>query len=125
MAETLSAMTPAEGTTETSALSTSALAFLLFFMFTDCKGFFNVAIGFMAARSTMFSPFVMPPSIPPELLFFLKNFLVPLSKNISSCTSEPGFRETSNPRPISTALIPGIDMIALARFASSLLSHWV
>ena len=35
MADTLSAITPEDGTTHTSALSTCALAFFLVFIFTD------------------------------------------------------------------------------------------
>ncbi len=59
-AATASATTPAAGTAQTSERSTLALKGFLLKMSTERSGFMSVGMGFMAARSTMFSPLLMP-----------------------------------------------------------------
>ncbi len=69
--DTASPMTAAAGTAHTSDLSTVAFTGFFVLISTLESGFFNVAMGFMAAFMIISSPVVMPPSMPPELLPFL------------------------------------------------------
>ena len=76
------------------------------------------AMGFMAARSTISSPFDMPPSMPPARFVFLKYPSSPPEK-ISSCTSLPRRDAAAKPSPTSTPLTACTLMSAEARRASS------
>ena len=58
--------TPAAGTVQESVRSRSAWAGSWVAMSTERRGLVSVGSGFMAQRTTIGSPVVMPPSIPPE-----------------------------------------------------------
>ena len=60
-----SATTASASTAETSLRSTSACAGSPVSRSTDASGFISVGSGFIAARTTISSPFDMPPSMPP------------------------------------------------------------
>src|SRR5207248_4159617 len=63
-----SATTASASTAETSLRSTSALAASPVWRSTEASGFISVGSGFMPARTTISSPFDMPPSMPPARL---------------------------------------------------------
>ena len=66
----------------------------------------SVGMGFIAIRTTIVSPFVMPPSIPPARLVRRRND--ESSYSSSSCTCEPRSEALSNASPISTPFIAWI-----------------
>ena len=103
------------GTAVTSLRSTTAAATSDVVVSMVCNGDMSVEIGFMATRTTIGSPLVMPPSRPPARLVTrctLPVMVRPGAMVISSCTSAPVMRADSNPMPISTPLTAGMDSMA-------------
>ena len=95
---------------------------------TLASGLPSVLIGFIAPRTTIGWPLVMPPSMPPAWFVDLvkPSDGVPRwagSKLISSWTCEPGRRAASKPRPISTPLNAWMPTTAAARRLSSRAFH--
>ena len=98
-----SATTPAAGTAVTSLRWLIALAGSPERTSTVSRALGTVEIGFIAARTRITSPVLMPPSIPPARLVRL---LMPLfAASISSCAAEPRRRAVAKPSPISTPLM--------------------
>ena len=81
---------------------------------TEPSGFISVGSGFIAARTTISSPFETPASIPPAW-FVERRWSVP----ISSWASEPNLAASEKPSPISTPLTAWIPITAAASRASS------
>src|SRR5581483_8914760 len=79
-----SATTASASTAATSERSTSACAGSPVCRSTDASGFISVGSGFIAARTTISSPFEMPASIPPARFVSRRR-----STRISSWASEP------------------------------------
>mmetsp|Transcript_6151 Transcript_6151/g.18635 ORF Transcript_6151/g.18635 Transcript_6151/m.18635 type:complete len:250 (-) Transcript_6151:424-1173(-) len=83
-----------------------------------------VEVGLNAMRRTMFSPFEIPPWMPPDLFVFVLILLLPSMSSStvmnSSLCSLPAIRVEANPLPISNPLVAGRDIMALASSASSL-----
>ena len=120
--------TAAAGTAQTSLRSIAAGASFIVARSTERSGFMSVEIGFIVTVTRTSSPLVTPPSSPPALLVGRARPLrVPealaTAGTISSCTFEPGRWATSDPRPMPTALIAGMDISACASRPSSLRSH--
>ena len=74
----------------------------------------SVGSGFIAARTTISSPFETPASMPPAR-FVVRRRSVP----ISSCASEPRSPASAKPSPISTPFTAWIPITAAASRASS------
>ena len=85
------------------------------------SGLRSVDTGFWAARTTIGSPLLMPPSMPPAR-FDVRRQPAP-SASTTSWTALPGRSTTPNPRPISTPFTPGMAMTAPASWPSSRVSH--
>src|SRR5579864_1426979 len=109
-----SATTASASTADTSLRSTSACAASPLSRSTDPSGRISVGNGFIAARTTISSPFDMPPSMPPARFDVLR-----LSVPISSCASDPRMPASAKPSPISTPFTAWIPMSAAASRASS------
>lgn len=60
--------TDAAGTAQISDLSYEAATGSFVSKSTDLKDFFNVGIGFIYALTTIGSPLLIPPSIPPRII---------------------------------------------------------
>src|SRR2546430_5555504 len=97
-----SATTASASTAATSLRSTSASPVSPVARSTERSGRISVGRGFMAARTTISSPFETPPSIPPARLVS-RCRPAPL-RRISSCAAEPRRPASANPSPISTPL---------------------
>ena len=76
----------------------------------------SVGSGFIAARTTISSPFEMPPSMPPAR--FVSRWSRRSSRTISSCASEPRSRASAKPSPISTPFTAWMPISAAASRAS-------
>src|SRR5215472_1932175 len=116
-----SATTPAAGTAVTSLRWLMARAGSPVRTSTVPSARGTVEIGFIAARTRIGPPVLIPPSIPPARLVTRRTPSAPGS--ISSCASEPGRAAVANPSPISTPLIAGMLIIAPASRPSSRRSH--
>ena len=81
------------------------------------SGFISVGSGFIAIRTTIGSPFDMPPSMPPARFVRRRNDAS--SNSSSSCTSEPRREAFANPSPISTPFMAWIASAAAPSRASS------
>src|SRR5579863_120290 len=112
-----SATMAAAGTTQTSLRTIVAGASVFSCRFTDGRGFISVGIGFTETRTTIGSPLLIPPSMPPARLL-RRTTLSPSSAN-ASCAREPGVAPDRVPRPISTARTVCIPISAPARTPSS------
>src|SRR5439155_943513 len=86
-ATTASATTASASTADTSLRSTSASPGSPVWRSTEASGCISVGRGFIAARTTISSPFETPPSIPPARLVVRCN--PRSSRTISSWASEP------------------------------------
>ena len=84
----------------------------------DFRGDRIELVGLTANLTTIGSPVVIPPRIPPAV--FVRNPGYPLIIRISTDASLPGVDTISNPSPISTAFTAFIDIIALAKSLSIL-----
>ena len=83
----------------------------------SASGRISVGSGFIAARTTISSPFETPPSMPPAR--FVSRCRPRSSRTISSCASEPRSPESAKPSPISTPFTAWIPISAAASRASS------
>ncbi len=81
---------------------------------TESSGFISVGSGFIAARTTTGSPFVIPASRPPA--WFVRRTS---PGSISSCASDPRTRASAKPSPTSTPFTAWIPIRAKASRASS------
>ena len=108
-----SATTASASTAATSERSTSACAGSPVARSTEPSGFISVGSGFIAARTTISSPFETPASIPPAWFDVRR-----LSMPISSWASEPSLPASANPSPISTPFTAWIPITAAASRAS-------
>ncbi len=115
-----SATTPAAGTAVTSLRWLMALAGSPVLMSTVASARGTVEIGFIAARTLIGFPVLMPPSMPPARLVSLRT--PPGAGSISSCACEPRLAADAKPSPISTPLMAGMLIMAPASLASSLRS---
>ena len=88
---------------------------------TDCSGCISVGSGFIAARTTISSPFEMPASIPPAR--FVSRYRPRSSRWISSCASEPRSSASAKPSPISTPFTAWMPITAAASRASRRVSR--
>merc|ERR1719401_1931474 len=74
-------------------------------------------------RKTMFSPELMPPSVPPAWFVLHFNRPLPILLEKQSLWLEPLKRQDLKPSPISKALTAGNDIIAFPSSASNLSKH--
>mmetsp|Transcript_6484 Transcript_6484/g.19173 ORF Transcript_6484/g.19173 Transcript_6484/m.19173 type:complete len:283 (-) Transcript_6484:384-1232(-) len=120
-----STMGTALGTTQGSCLplktvSTSSASLVTVFCLMAM-----VEVGLKAMWRTMFSPFEMPPWMPPDLFVFVLILLLPAMSSSTAVTNSslcslPVMVVDENPLPISKPLVAGRDIMALASSASSL-----
>ena len=80
----------------------------------SASGFISVGSGFIAARTTISSPFEMPASIPPAWFVCRRR-----SVSISSCASRAELPASAKPSPISTPFTAWMPITAAASRASS------
>ena len=80
----------------------------------SASGFISVGSGFIAARTTISSPFETPASIPPAWFVSRRR-----SGRISSCAWEPRSAARAKPSPISTPFTAWMPISANASRASS------
>ena len=104
------ATTARASTAATSLRSTSASAGSPLPRSTDRSGRISVGSGFIAARTTISSPFETPPSIPPARFVSRRS-----PGRISSCAWEPRSSASPKPSPISTPFTAWIPISAAAR----------
>src|SRR5919201_879498 len=108
-----SATTASASTAEVSLRSTRASPGSPVCRSTERRGRMSVGSGFIAARTTISSPFDTPASIPPARFVARRR-----SGSISSCAAEPRSSASANPSPISTPFTAWMPMSAAARRAS-------
>ena len=118
----LSATIDAAGTAQESVRSLCASCTFFVLISIDFKGFVNVESGFISALIKIFWPLVIPPSIPPELLFVLIYFW--FLNSISSCNWLPKEWLVLS-LPNDTLLMALIDDIDSDSLAFIFLSHEV
>ncbi len=88
---------------------------------TESSGLRSVATGLTAARTTMASPLLMPPSTPPAR--FVRRPHEARAGSTSSWTALPRRARTPKPSPISTPLTAWMPMVAAASAVSRRVSH--
>src|SRR3989440_7712405 len=112
-----SATTASASTADTSLRSTSAFAASPVCRSTEASGFISVGSGFIPARTTISSPFDIPPSMPPARFDVRRR-----PGWISSCACDPRSSASAKPSPISTPFTAWMPISAAASRASSLSS---